>query len=147
MRCWLVLVLACAGCVRSSPPEKTAPSATGTSDPPRPAATFAPGDPLAPYPGAKELCSRFQLQQGTPLYWRSWTSSDGYEKVSAYYIDRAKALKVEPNKEKDKLELRDGASRVLMVYPADKAGLHPQCNRPLDPSGKTVVMLSELRVP
>lgn len=147
MRLVVALVIACVGCVRSSPPEKTAPSATATNGPPRPAPTFAQHDPLAPYPGASELCSRFQLQQDTPLYWRSWTTPDDYDKVSVYYKDRAKALKVDENKEKDRLEVHQGAHRVLMVYPAGKAAAHPQCGKPLDPSAMTVMMLSELRMP
>jgi hypothetical protein len=139
------------GCVRRTP-EKTAPSATLTTTtepapPPPPTATFAPNDPLAPYPGAMELCNRLQFQQNKPLHWRSWTTTDDYAKVTAYYRAKAKALKVDEPKDKDALEIREGAERVLMIYPADKASAHPQCNKPIDASNKTVIMLSELRMP
>lgn len=148
----LVSLAVLGGCVRSSPPEKTAPSATETAKdapppPPPPTTTFAPNDPLAPYPDAKELCNRLMFQEGKPLHWRSWTTSDDYVKVGAYYKDRAKALKPVEAKEKDKLEIREGGDRVLMIYPADKASAHPQCGKPIDPAAKTVVMLSELRMP
>lgn len=147
-----VLLAVVAGCVRSSPPEKTSPSATETAKetpppPPPPTATFAPNDPLAPYPGATELCNRLMFQEGKPLHWRSWTTADDYAKVSAYYKDRAKALRSDEAKDKGKLEIREGGDRVLMIYPADKASAHPQCGKPIDPSAKTVTMLSELRMP
>ena len=149
-----VLLLTLLGCARTQP-EKAAPSATTAAtesahEPPPPASTtFAPDDPLAPYPGAKLLCNRLVFQEGHPLYWRSWTTPEDYGKVAALYKDRAsaKALRSEESKEKDKLEVHMGSERVLMVYPASKASAHPQCGKPLDAADKTVVMLSELRMP
>jgi len=139
VRIFLCLLLAC-----KSPPDKTEPE---KSTPPVvvEAAAFDPGDPFLPYANMAELCNRLMIAEGQPLHWRSWTSNDDYAKVCAYYKERAKGLEI--REKSDQTEIHHGPGRVLMIYPAALASSHPQCNKPVAPTDKTVVMLSELRMP
>jgi hypothetical protein len=122
-----------------------APGAPASSAPPQPFATVDPQDPFAPYPGATELCNRLIIAEGRPLRWRSWTVADDWSKVIAYYKEHAKGIAVRESTEK--VEFPQTPTRVLTIYPAKLASKHPQCDKPLAPEDKTVVMLSETKMP
>lgn len=119
----------------------------GAPEPPsvEPGTTMDPNDPFAPYPGAAELCNRLVIQDKKPLHWRSWTTRDEWTKVAEHYKARAKGAPVREST--DRVELHSPPDRVLMIYPAAVASTKPQCDKPLAAGDKTVIMLSELRMP
>ncbi len=143
----VLLVVLLAGCKSpdasqtSAPPSETAQPAP----PPPPKASADPNDPFAQYPGSQELCNQLIINEGKPLHWRSWTTTDEWTTVTDHYKNRAKGIPTTQGT--DRLEFHSGKDRVLMIYPAAVASSHPQCKKPIDPSSKTVVMLSEMRMP
>jgi hypothetical protein len=115
---------------------------------PAPKPSADPNDPFAPYPGSQELCNRVIIAEGKPLHWRSWVTADDWVKVGDYYKGRTKGMLTNPST--DRLEIHSGAGlqdRVLMVYPAAVASSKPQCNKPLAAEDKTVIMVSEQKMP
>lgn len=125
---------------------------SGAPIPPEPAPKVVekidPNDPFAPYPGSVELCNRVIIAEGRPLHWRSWVTGDDWVKVGDHYKARAKGLLA--NQQTDRIEFHTGTGandRVLMIYPAAVASTKPQCNKPLDPGDKTVIMVSQQRLP
>lgn len=142
----LVLLLLAVGCKSPDATQTNAqPSASTTVESPPPKPAEDPNDPFAQYPGSKDLCNQLIINDGKPLHWRSWTTTDDWTKVTDHYKDRAKAATTTQGT--DRLEFHLGKDRVLMVYPAAVANQHPQCKKPLDPTDKTVIMLSEMKMP
>lgn len=163
MHRWALLILFLGAC-RSpdigsgSTAQGTSTTATATAtapDPPpsvsvapNPKASADPNDPFAPYPGSQELCNRVVISDGKPLHWRSWVTGDDWVSVGGYYKARAKGMLA--NQATDRIEIHTGAGpsdRVLVVYPAAVASTKPQCNKPLAPADKTVIMVSEMKLP
>lgn len=136
----LLLIVSCKSESHDAPP----PASTSQPEPVVPA-PIDPNDPFAPYPNSAELCNRLIIAGGKPLHWRSWAITDDFAKVTTYYKDRAKAMQVKESTEK--VEIQQSPARILTIYPAALAKQNPQCNKPLDPQDKTVVMLSEISMP
>lgn len=113
--------------------------------PPAPKASVDPNDPFAPYPGSQELCNRLVVAEGKPLHWRSWVTPDDWSKVCDHYKDRTKGMPITQGT--DKLEIHAAQDRVMVIYPRAMASAHPQCDKPLSPEDKTVIMVSEMRMP
>lgn len=144
MHRWSLLLLLVACKSPDATQTSTAPSESAAPAPP-PKPVVDPNDPFAQYPGSQELCNQLIINEGKPLHWRSWTTQDEWAKVTDHYKDRAKGIPTTQGT--DRLEFHSGKDRVLMIYPAAVASTHPQCKKPLDPSDKTVIMLSEMRMP
>jgi hypothetical protein len=144
MHRWPLSVLLLVSC---KSPDASQTNAPPSASAPAPAAkpSADPNDVFAQYPGSAELCNQLIINEGKPLHWRSWTSADDWSKVTDHYKTRAPG--VPTTQGTDRIEFHSGKDRVLMIYPAAVASSHPQCKKPLDPADKTVIMLSEMKMP